>query len=177
MTDKSGSYYRRNATVIWAGVKFVLYLGAFFAVLTSPFGQGVLVERFTATIATITGGILRLYGIANQVYGVRVIGASFQVQITNGCNGVYVTALVAAAILATPTSWMRRAMGIAGAALTIYVLNLGRTVSLFAIGCYSYKWFDFFHVYVWQTLVVLAALAIFMVWAGWAVPGNRETDR
>lgn len=172
---ETATWYRRNAVVIGAGLKFVIYLGAIFYMLTSSFGQGELVERFTATIAALTGAILRMFGIAAHAEGTRVIGPSFQVRIVNNCNGVYVTALVVAAMLATPASWMRRTLGIAGATAAIYVLNLGRTSSLFAIGSYRHDWFNFFHVYVWETVVVMATLAIFVAWAGWAVPKSGET--
>jgi exosortase H (IPTLxxWG-CTERM-specific) len=104
------------------------------------------------------------------------VSDAFEVTIVNGCNGVYETTLLAAAILATPTSWMKRVVGIAAAALGIYVLNIGRAASLFTIGIYRPWWFNFAHEYVWQTVVVFAVLAIFMAWANWSIPEGRKTD-
>jgi len=115
-----------------------------------------------------------MFGVAALAKGRMLAGPLFQTEIANGCNGVYVTALVVAAMLSAPASWMHRTLGVAGAAVSIYVLNVCRVASLFLIGSYRHDWFDFFHVYVWETVVVLASLAIFLAWAGWAIPRGRE---
>ena len=169
-------WYMNNKQVVWAGIKFVVYLGAFFILLSSRLGEGELIGRFNAVMAIFTGAILNMMGVSARADGPSVIGNLFSIQIANGCNGVHVTALVTAAMLAAPTGWMYRALGIAFTAIAIYVLNLGRAVSLFVIGSYRPQWFNFAHVYAWETVVVLSTLAIFMAWAGWSIPKGRQVS-
>ncbi len=172
--ENKTTWYGRNGYIIWSALLFGVYLSVFFAFLTSRFGQVQFIEPFTHVLGLCTSFFLNIFGIATRVDGVHVIGETFSVQISNGCNGVYVTALVSAAILATPASWMHRVLGVALAASAIYVINLIRSTSLFIIGDLKYEWFDFAHVYFWQTVVVLATLAIFLAWTGWSFPKNRE---
>jgi exosortase/archaeosortase family protein len=46
----------------------------------------------------------------------------------------------------------------------IQVLNLVRIISLFYLGQWNRVWFDWFHLYLWQALIVLDALVAFLVW-------------
>ena len=44
-------------------------------------------------------------------------------------------------------------------------LNFIRFISLFYLGQYSISWFEFAHAYLWESLIMLDALAVFCFWA------------
>ena len=46
----------------------------------------------------------------------------------------------------------------------ILALNTVRFISLFYLGQYSPSWFEFAHVYLWESLLMLDTLIIFGVW-------------
>ena len=48
--------------------------------------------------------------------------------------------------------------------LAIQALNLVRIISLFYLGQWNRVWFDWFHLYLWQALIVLDALVAFLIW-------------
>ncbi len=48
--------------------------------------------------------------------------------------------------------------------LAIQALNIVRIVSLFYLGQWNRHWFEWFHLYLWQALIVLDALVVFLVW-------------
>ena len=58
----------------------------------------------------------------------------FGVEMRDGCNGINVTILLWAAILAFPAPWKLKAYGLAVGTLAIQLLNLARFISLFYIG-------------------------------------------
>ena len=39
-----------------------------------------------------------------------------------------------------------------------------RIISLFYLGQWNQVWFDWFHLYLWQALIVLDALVAFLIW-------------
>lgn len=164
-----------NREIIVAGIKFVVLIGIFFLALTSSFFQTELVDGFNATIAWLGGGIARLMGVEATSSSNSIRGPNGGITIVNECNGLYVTALLAAAILATPGSLMARTLGVAGASLAIYAINLARAVVLFLLINYKPSLFEFFHVYVFEALVVVAVLAIFVAWTGWAFEKGRAS--
>ena len=64
-----------------------------------------------------------------------------------------------------PASWMQKAKGLAAGTAAIHAVNLIRFISLFYVGQYNRAWFDFAHLYLWESLMMLDTLVIFWTWA------------
>jgi exosortase H (IPTLxxWG-CTERM-specific) len=99
------------------------------------------------------------------VGGTAITSNAFTVNIENGCNGLETALLLAAAVLAFPASWRQRLAGFFLGFALIEGVNLIRVVSLFWIGAHRPRWFGSAHTLVWQSLVVLAGVGIFVLWA------------
>jgi len=89
----------------------------------------------------------------------------FAVQVEDGCNAINVTILLWAAIVTYPASWLQKLKGLLTGALILHSVNLLRVISLYYLGQYSRAWFDFAHMYLWESLLVLDTLVIFWLWA------------
>jgi len=48
--------------------------------------------------------------------------------------------------------------------VAIQALNIVRIASLFDLGQWSEAWFEFAHLYLWQTLIMLDALVVWLPW-------------
>ena len=90
--------------------------------------------------------------------------SGFSIQVMAPCNAANVTILLWAAILAFPAPWAAKGKGLAAGSLAIQVLNLVRIISLFYLGQFADRWFEFMHLYVWESLFVLFTLTIFWTW-------------
>jgi exosortase H (IPTLxxWG-CTERM-specific) len=106
----------------------------------------------------------------------RSLGNGFAVEIQAGCNGVEACITLAAAILAFPATWRHRALGLALGFVAVQALNVVRIVSLFYLGQWSMRAFEVAHLYLWQALILVDALAVFIVWARYA-PQPKPHDR
>ena len=95
----------------------------------------------------------------------RSLTNGFAVEIQAGCNGVEACITLAAAIVAFPASWRYRIAGLALGFIAVQALNLVRVISLFYLGQWSMKAFEFAHLYLWQALILIDALVVFLVWA------------
>ena len=89
----------------------------------------------------------------------------FAVRMANGCNGTHVTILLWAAVLAFPASWVQKGEGLLAGTAAIHGVNLLRFISLYYLGQYSRQWFDFAHMYLWESLMMLDTLVVFWIWA------------
>jgi exosortase H (IPTLxxWG-CTERM-specific) len=154
---------------------FPLCLLAGFAMLEVPAVAGWVV-RFTDGLVILSGGLIHLFGGAVLVSGTTLSSPAngFGVQVENGCNAVNVTILLWSAILVYPARWIDKLKGLAAGTLVLHALNLLRIVSLYYLGQYNRSWFEFAHLYLWESLIVLDTLAIF--W-GWAVLVRRWGSR
>jgi exosortase H (IPTLxxWG-CTERM-specific) len=96
------------------------------------------------------------------------------VTILAGCNGIEAMIVLLAAIVAFPAPWKHKLIGLIVGVAAIQVLNLVRIVSLFYLGQWSPTAFEWAHLYVWQVLIMLDALIVFLVWLR-SLPRMRVT--
>ena len=162
MSEASVSARRRSVGFL---VRFVVLLVVFYLIVASrPVNDGVIVP-FTAGIASVSGWLLNVLGEKAEVVGTEIRSSSFGVNIENGCNGVETALLFGAAVLAFPASWARRLLGLVVGFLAIQVLNLFRVITLFWIGLHRPALFNSSHTVIWQSVVVLFGVLLFLLWA------------
>ena len=145
--------------------RFAVLLATSFTVVALKPVNDAVVEPFTAVVARLAGAILGLLGEDVSVAGCDLRSPRFAVTIYNGCNGLVTSLVFASAVLAFPASWRAKLAGIAGGLLAIQMINLVRVVALYYTGAFLPGIFDEAHVVVWQSIVILAGVAL---WTGWA---------
>ena len=122
--------------------------------------------------ARVTGWFLGLLGNDVTVRGTTVISSYCHFEIIGECTAYYPCAILVASVLAYPTSWRRKLLGIGLGLPLLLLVNQGRLVSL----CYIHRRpnFDFWHVMVWQSLIIFFTV---MIWIGWVttVAQRHET--
>jgi exosortase H (IPTLxxWG-CTERM-specific) len=123
------------------------------------------VEPFTAGIAWASGAALNLLEQDVTMQGTVIRSPRFAVTIRNGCNGVEAMLIFLAAVLAFPASWRSRLIGLALGILAIQIVNLVRVVALFLAGVYFPRIFDSSHTVIWQTIVILLGVLLWIFWA------------
>ena len=142
----------------------VILLGLFTLELTPP-GQAV-VGPWTDLVAKTSTAVIRAFDGTAQSQGNMVYSArtGFAMIIMAGCNGVEAMLVLLAGILAYPAPWKFKFIGLAIGVVAIQALNLVRIVSLYYLGQWDMKWFEWAHLYAWQALIMLDALLVWMLW-------------
>ena len=145
-------------------LRFVVFLGVFYALVAIRPVNDAVVVPFTVLLVKISAGLLAAIGEKVVTEGTVIRSSAFAVDVKNGCNGIEATLLLFAAMLAFPAPARARAAGIAVGLAAIQVVNLVRIVSLFWLGVHRRDVFDLFHAAIWQTILVLLAVGIFLAW-------------
>ena len=146
-------------------ILFLAILGITFTVIAlRPVNDSVVVP-YTAFIARMSGVVLRVFGEPATVAGCLVSSPRFAVTIYNGCNGLITSLIFMSGVLAFPARPAAKLIGVAGGLLAIQIINMVRIVSLFYIGVYFPDLFNDAHIFVWQSLVILAGVALWVIWA------------
>jgi exosortase H (IPTLxxWG-CTERM-specific) len=153
---------------------FVILVGAYLLIAWNPVNDSVIVP-FTAGVANVSGALLQGIGQPVDVHGTVIRSSRFGVNINNGCNGVEAMLILLASIVAFPASLKARAIGLALGAVVVQLLNAVRIVTLYLLGAYQPRLFDLFHTAVWQILVILSAIAFFLVWSARVAPNRLAT--
>lgn len=155
---------RRRRSLLFLAKFAVLLVVFYFLVAWRPVNDAVIVP-FTAAVARVSAASLRAIGEDVSVSGTAIRSPRFAVDIENGCNGVETALLFGAAVLAFPASWRRKLLGLLAGFAAIQAINLVRVVSLFWIGAHRPALFTSSHGVLWQSIVVLCGVLLFLAWA------------
>lgn len=144
---------------------FTVLLGLFTIELLDPV-QVWVIEPFTAGIAYVSAFILQLFDSTVHAQGIVIANqlTGHAVSIQPGCNGVEAMICLTAAILATPATWRQRLFGLFIGFIAIQALNIVRVISLFYLLQWNETWFLWAHLYLWQALIILDGLIVYLIW-------------
>jgi len=143
----------------------VLLVGLFTLEILQPAEKYVILP-FTSFIADISVWIIQLFddnvmAISNVI---RDKTTGFGVRIERGCNGVEAVIILFAAIFSFPAPLKNKMIGFVIGFFAIQGLNLVRIVSLFYMGQWNQVAFEWFHLYLWQALIIMDALVVWLIW-------------
>ena len=145
---------------------FIIVLVVLFTLeLLGPVREYVILP-FTSFIAAISAGITQLFDSNVQSHGIvlQSMTNGTAVSIQPGCNGVEAMICLTAAIIAFPATWKQKAVGLFFGFIAIQLLNIVRIISLFYLLQWNKEWFEWAHLYLWQALIILDALIVFIIW-------------
>lgn len=155
------SYLADRAWVVgWIHEPLSRVLAGVVALLLRPLGD-----------VTLTGHLIQFDG--------------FRAQIVDACNGVLPTYLYMAAVIAFPCRWSARGWGMLLGIPAIFVINIARIFSLMLLGARRPDLVERVHIDIWQTAVVVLAMALWLYWAertrrrgpdSAREPTSRDTD-
>ncbi len=111
------------------GAIFAVIVLALFAGELTPPGQMYVVDPWTSSVAQAATWVAKAFDSNVAVRGATMYSTTngFAVSILAGCNGLEAMIVLIAAILAYPSPWKHRLVGIVAGVAAIQVLNLVRT--------------------------------------------------
>lgn len=144
---------------------FLLTLGSLFALELTPPGQA-LVHPWATSLAGFSASLITLFDPKVIAYGNIIQSQSngFGVAIEAGCNAVEACIVLAAAILAFPAPWRHKLLGLVIGMVAVQAANILRIISLFYLGQWRMDAFEFAHLYLWQGLIMLDVLVVWLIW-------------
>ncbi len=145
---------------------FLFVQGLFFGVEMLQPVQTALILPWTSLLADASGWLMSVFDAHVATAG-KVVSSTangFAVSIEPGCNGVEAMIVLLAAIIAFPAPFVYKLKGLIWGFVAIQGMNLLRIISLFYLGQWSHELFDWAHLYIWQALIMLDALIVFLVW-------------
>ena len=158
-------------------VAFLVLLAFLFGLELTPWAQRWFVEPWTTALAQISTSLVTLFdsGVTTTGKVIASTSSGFAVSIEAGCNGVEATIVLLAAMLAFPAPWKHKLVGLAAGIVAVQGLNVVRVISLFYLGQWNRDVFEWAHLYVWQALIMLDVLIVWLVWVRTLPPGGRAS--
>ncbi|MGB2697884.1 MAG: archaeosortase/exosortase family protein [Candidatus Zixiibacteriota bacterium] len=150
-------------------IRFYLLFGLFiFAVAVAyPLLLKVFFKPVTKLLsftATLVGGCLNILGAGAEVYTRFVNMDNFSLQIVSTCTGVPEMLYFTAAVIAFPSSFKKKLLGILIFCPVIYLINILRTSFLAVAGNWSIDFFHLAHTYLFQISAIVFIAVFWLVW-------------
>ena len=141
----------------------VVVLGGAVALYFQLFGTSFIqsISELTAESSAFT---LNLFGADVRTAGTIVASDRFAYNIVAECTAVGPLILYVGAVLAFPAAIRSKIVGAGLGIFFIGGLNVIRLVSLFYIGTYAPKQLDLFHLLIWQGVMILSVVMLWLFW-------------
>jgi exosortase H (IPTLxxWG-CTERM-specific) len=153
---------------------FLVILAGSSLLMELPWVQLHLFQPHLRHVARWSAALLRLCTVDCTAQDAAIINTRFTIRIVKGCDSIYPTLLLCSAMFGYPSSWMRKIAGGVAGAVILYLLNIVRIGTLFAVGMFAPRAFEVVHLYVWQALFIVITLCM---WLLWIVAGDRLARR
>lgn len=152
-------------------LRFVIVLIGFFTLEWIPVVRTHLITPFTEHLAAVSATIIKLFDkdVSSNGIIIQSLSNGTSVAILAGCNGIEAMICLTAALLAYSATWVQRLWGLFLGYLAIQILNILRIISLFYLLQWDKQWFEWAHLYIWQGLIFLDVLIVFIIWIRWVV--------
>jgi archaeosortase B (VPXXXP-CTERM-specific) len=156
---------------------FAVYLGAVGTLLPITLRAFPKINRvLVKATAAIEYALLAPFTDQASLKGTYVGFGSFGIEIISECTGLFEAAIYTACVLAFPTSWRNRGLGLLFGIPAIYAFNVLRIVCLLLVGRYAHSSFDFFHLYFWQGTLILMITSVWMLWIYLVVKNENRSS-
>ncbi len=159
-------------------ILFVVVLALLFGVEMLNPVQVAVVHPWTELLARMSATVMTLFDadVASHGRVLQSLSTGFGVSIEAGCNGVEAAIILIAGMVAFPAPWRLKLTGIAIGIAAIQLANMLRVISLYYLGKWNMAVFEFAHLYLWQALIMLDVLVVWLLWIR-AVAGRGGEPR
>jgi exosortase/archaeosortase family protein len=152
---------------------FLTYVVPFFAIFVGLYALYAwlepAMEHYYAALATSVCAVIGLFDAAVSCHGNIVHYADVpSLAIVAGCDGVTFIVLIVAAVLPFPASARAKAIGLAVLIPVLLGFNWLRLLVLGLIRFYLPDAFNLVHVYIYQPVMIVFTIAVFVLWIAYS---------
>jgi exosortase/archaeosortase family protein len=177
-TEKSNTHQSKsNTSRIWRFlIIYIVLMGIFWFLIGYRRVQNVfdINGRYTDLIIYVTVKLLGLAGIQSTTHGTIINLPSTSVEVVFGCNGLEAVIIYSIAVLAFPSTWKHKLLGIIFGFVMIQFINVIRILVVIYVAGNFQRIFDIVHVYLAQGLMIAVALGVFLLYLRFIIYGQPK---
>jgi len=161
---KGGISVRRFA------VTYLILMGAFFILIGFKPIQDVvdLNGLYTKAIVIVTSEVLRVMSLPCTYQGSIINLPSISLDVKFGCNGLEAVMIYSVAVIAFPSAWKKKLVGIVAGFAIIQVVNIVRIAALAYSDIHFKRFFEYIHIYIAQGMMIAVSLGVFFIYLNYA---------
>jgi exosortase H (IPTLxxWG-CTERM-specific) len=159
-------------------ITYIALMGAFFFLIGfSPLQKVIdLNGLYTGGVVFVTSRVLGIVGIPCTYQGSIIQLPSISLDIKFGCNGLEAVMIYSIAVIAFPSSWRKKLLGIISGFIIIQVVNILRIAGLAYSGIHFKNLFEYIHIYIAQGMMVALSLGVFFIYLRYAKTAGKAVS-
>ncbi len=173
VVSRGGTLSIRRFALIYVGL-----MGAFFVLIGFKPVQNVIDLNgiYTTGVVIATSKILGIVNIPCAYQGSVISLPSIALDIKFGCNGLEAVMIYSVAVIAFPSSWRKKMLGILAGFFVIQAVNVLRIAGLAYSGSHFRRIFDYIHIYVAQGMMIAVSLGVFFFYLHYARSDSKTAE-
>lgn len=173
VVSRGGTLSIRRFALIYLGL-----MGAFFVLIGFKPVQNVIDLNgiYTTAVVIATSKILGIVNIPCTYQGSVISLPSIALDIKFGCNGLEAVMIYSVAVIAFPSSWRKKLLGIIAGFFVIQAVNVLRIAGLAYSGIHFRRIFDYIHIYVAQGMMIAVSLGVFFFYLHYARSDSKTAE-
>jgi len=108
--------------------------------------------------------ILKSFGELIQTDSTTIFSGNSSFRVISECTSIVPTGIFVSAVIAWQSSSKEKLTGIIMGTIVLFIINMIRIITLFYIGTNFPRFFEVAHYFLWQGLVVLTVLGLWLLW-------------
>ncbi len=155
---------------------YLALMGAFFVIIGFKPIQHIMDLNgvYTTGVVLATSRLLSVLNIPCTCQGSIINLPSISLDIKFGCNGLEAVMIYSVAVVAFPSTWKNKLIGVTTGFIAIQVVNILRIVSLAYSGIHFRSLFEIIHIYIAQGMMIAVSLGVFFLYLHYA--GTETTS-
>jgi exosortase/archaeosortase family protein len=126
--------------------------------------------------AHLSNWALVLCGQDSHVVGTTITGPWATISVFRGCDAIDPILVLFAGILAYPSTWQRKLIGLLLGIPVLFLMNVVRILTLYLIKRKAPGLFEPMHLQIWPVVFVVLAGLLWLSWVRWALRKERLRD-
>lgn len=157
-------------------ITYLILMGLFFLVIGLKPVQDIvdLNGLYTKGVIILTSKVLGSMNIPCTYQGSIINLPSLSLDVRFGCNGLEAVMIYSVAIMAFPSTRMKKVIGIGAGFVAIQAINILRIAGLAYSGIHFKSLFEYIHIYVAQGMMIAVSLGMFFLYLHYSA--GRETS-
>lgn len=141
--------------------------------------QHFVMQPWTGFVARFSVFLMSAFDADVVAFGkiVQSKATGFAVSVEAGCNGIEAVIVLVAGMVAFPAPWKYKVWGLVVGFVLVQTVNMLRIITLYYIGKWNTQAFEFAHLYLWQALIMLDVLVVWLVWIRMVAKHHMQTPR
>ena len=153
------------SAIVISYIKFASLLLGLFTLSQTSFADALVFQPVARGIAKLAAFVLGLISIEAQAQGTVIRSGPFAAMVDTNCTGLFVMFIYLSALVAYPSGLREKVVGVALGFGALFLLNLARVSSLVVVGAARPDMLNVAHYLVWQSVMIVAALCLWLFWA------------